>query len=463
MTLEVEKATIAEVLAEFVTTTTFESLPARPVEMAKLFAVDVIGCMIGASREPQARALIEVLQEEGGAPHSSVIGGGFKTSVMNAAFINGVKGHIFDFDDDHREGTMHPSVAVFPAVFALAEKQRASGAQMLRAFIVGLEVMIRMGESFLGKSYYQGFHPTGVCGVFGAAAGCAALLGLDRQQATYALGLAGSFASGTLEWRTEGAWQKPLQPGHASMMGYVAASLAKRNFIGARTIFEGPDGVIRAYSYKDEYDYGRLTNGLGSTWEMADNSIKVHACCRFAAPVADCALDLVRQGLEAKDVEKIVTRVGDFTIRSLCILSDRKYRPQTHVDAQFSLPYTVAVAIARKRTGVAEFKGDTLKDPEVLALADKVTWELDPAAEALWPKAYPATLVVTLKDGRVLQAHADFPKGDPENPVTMSEVVDKFNLLTEGLIAKGKAAELVELLKRLDTLPDLSVVADHAR
>lgn len=462
MTTTADKLTIAEVIADFVIETTFQSLPQRPVDMAKLFMVDVLGCMIGAGREPQAKALIDVLQEEGGAPHSSVVGGGFKTSVMNAAFINGVKGHIFDFDDDHREGTMHPSVAVFPAVFALAEKQRASGAEFLRAFIVGLEVMIRMGESFLGKSYYQGFHPTGVCGVFGAAAGCAALLGLDRRQTAYALGLAGSFASGTLEWRTEGAWQKPLQPGHASMMGYVAASLAKRNFVGARTIFEGPDGVIRAYSYKDEYDYGRLTEGLGKVWEMADNSIKVHACCRFAAPIADCALDLVRQGLEAGDVDKIVTKVGDFTIRSLCILSDRKYRPQTHVDAQFSLPYTVAVAIARKRTGVDEFKGETLKDPEVLALADKVTWELDPAAEALWPKAYPATLVVTLKDGRVLQAHADFPKGDPENPVSMDEVIDKFNILTERFLSRDKAAELVEAVRRVERLPDVSAVADRA-
>jgi len=454
---------IAEVISDFVTTCTIDRIPQRAIDAAKLFTVDVLGCMIGATDEPQARALIEVLKEEGGAPHSSVVAGGFKTSVMNAAFINGVKGHIFDFDDDHREGTMHPSVAVFPAVFALAEKRHASGNDLLRALILGLEVMIRMGESFLGKSYYQGFHPTGVCGVFGAAAGCASLLGLTPKQTTYALGLAGSFASGTLEWRTEGAWQKPLQPGHASMMGYVAASLAQKDFIGARTIFEGPDGVIRAYSYKDQYDYGRLTDDLGTRWEMADNSIKVHACCRFAAPIADCALELARQGIEAKDVAKIVTKVGDFTIRSLCTLSDRKYRPQTHVDAQFSLPYTVAVAIARKRTGVAEFKGDTLKDPVVLALCDKVTWELDPAAEALWPKAYPATLVVTMNDGRIFEAHSDYPRGDPENPVSMAEVVEKFNMLTEKFLDPRKGTEVVDRVNRLEQVSDVGALADLVR
>ncbi len=458
-----QSLTIAETLAAFVTRCRFEDIDPRAVDSAKLFMIDVLGCTIGASNEPQAKALIEVLREEGGAPHSSAIGCGFKTSVMNAAFINGLKGHVFDFDDDHREGTMHPSVAVFPAVFALAEKMHASGRDTLRAFVLGLEVMIRMGESFLGKSYYQGFHPTGVCGVFGAAAGCSALLGLPPAQVTYALGLAGSFASGTLEWRTEGAWQKPLQPGHASMMGYVAASLARRDFIGARTIFEGPDGVIRAYSYKDQFDYSRLTDGLGERWEMADNSIKVHACCRFAAPIADCALDLARQGIRTSDIEKVVTKVGDFTIRSLCTLSDRKYRPQTHVDAQFSLPYTVAVALVRKRTGVEEFKGDALKDPEILALADKVTWELDPAAEALWPKAYPATLVIMMKDGTTHEAHSDFPKGDPENPVSLAEVVEKFSHLTERFVSTDKAKAVVAGIRSIESLRDASEVADLVR
>lgn len=455
--------TIAETIADFVTTTSYERIATRAIDAAKLFTVDVLGCMIGASAEPQAKALIDVLRDEGGAPQASVVGGGFKTSVKNAAFVNGLKGHVFDFDDDHREGTMHPSVAVFPAVFALAERRGASGRETLRALVLGLEVMIRMGESFLGKSYYQGFHPTGVCGVFGAAAGCSVLLGLTAKQTTWALGLAGSFASGTLEWRTEGAWQKPLQPGHAAMMGTIAAALAQRDFVGARTIFEGPDGVIRAYSYKDQYDVARLTDGLGERWEMADNSIKVHACCRFAAPIADCAIALAKQGIDATAIRRIVTKVGDFTIRALCTGSDRKVRPLTHVDAQFSLPYTVAVALVRKRTGVEEFKGDTLHDPAVLALADKVSWELDPAAEALWPKAYPATLVVTMNDGRVIESHADYPKGDPENPVSMAEVVEKFGALTERFIDAKRRGRIVALAQRLDSLPNVAALADLVR
>lgn len=454
---------IAEIVAEFIVNRRYDDLPKETTEKVKHYIIDVIGCMVGASREAQAKALIEVMRKEDGSPDSSVFSHGFKTSVMNAALINGTMGHIFDFDDDHREGTMHPTVVVFPAVFALGERLRVSGKDLMRALIIGLEVMIRVGESFLGKSYYQGFHPTGTCGVFGAAAGCASLLGLDVKRTTYALGLAGSFTSGTQEWSTEGSWQKPLQAGHPAMFGVLSASLAEKGFIGARTVFEGPNGFIRAHSFKDIFDYGRITETLGKKWEMMDTSIKVHACCRFGGPVADCALDLYRQGVRAKDVKKIVAKVSDFTIRVLCTPSEPKYRPITHVDAQFSLPYTIAVAICKNKTGPGEFKEEVLDDPEVLKLADKITWELDPEAEKVYPKAYPATVIATLNDGREVVSHVDYPKGDPENPVSMEEIVRKFNSLTEKYFDQKKREKVVEELKRLETVDNISKIGDLLR
>jgi 2-methylcitrate dehydratase PrpD len=454
---------IAEIVAEFIVNRRYDDLPKETTEKVKHYIVDVIGCMVGASREAQAKALIEVMRKEDGSPDSSVFSHGFKTSVMNAALINGTMGHIFDFDDDHREGTMHPTVVVFPAVFALGERLRVSGKDLMRALIIGLEVMIRVGESFLGKSYYQGFHPTGTCGVFGAAAGCALLLRLDVKRTTYALGLAGSFTAGTQEWSTEGSWQKPLQAGHPAMFGVLSASLAEKGFIGARTVFEGPNGFIRAHSFKDIYDYSRITETLGKKWEMMDTSIKVHACCRFGGPVADCALDLYRQGVRAKDVKRVVAKVSDFTIRVLCTPPEPKYRPVTHVDAQFSLPYTIAVAICTNKTGPGEFKEEVLGDPEVLKLADKITWELDPAAEAVYPKAYPATVIVTLNDGREVVSHVDYPKGDPENPVSMEEIVRKFNSLTEKYFDQKKREKVVEELKRLETVDNISKIGDLLR
>jgi len=458
-----EKKWLAEVLAEFLVQEKFDDLPREAVEKVKEYIIDVIGCTVGASKQPQIKALAKVMQAEGGRPHSSVFAHGFKTSVMNAALLNGTMGHTFDFDDDHREGTMHPSVAVFPAVFALGEKLKVKGKDFLRSFILGLEVMIRLGESLLGKSYYQGFHPTGTCGVFGAAASCAALLGLDVTRTKYALGIAGSFSAGTQECTGEGAWQKPLQAGHPAMGGVLAASLAEKSYIGSGTVFDGPSGLIKALSFKDQFDYSRITESLGKKWEMMDTSIKVHACCRFSGPAADCALDLYRQGVRAKDVKKITAKVGDFTVRMLCNPIERKLRPVTHVDAQFSLPWAIAVAISKNSTGINEFRGEVLHDPEVLALAEKVAWEIDPEAEAMYPKAYPATLVAELNDGRTFQAHVDFPKGDPENPATKEEILSKFHSLTKKFFDKKKREKIITMCDHLEEIPNIAKLADLVR
>ncbi len=457
---------IAEILADFIAQTRFADLPDVVVTKAKHHILDTIGCSLGACEEKQATTLLEIIKVQGGEPQSSVYGQGFKTSVMNAALLNATQGHIFDFDDDHREGTMHPSVAVLPAVLALGEHRNATGKDVLRAYVLGVETMIRIGEAFLGKSYYQGFHPTGTCGVFGAAAGCAALLNLDALRIVSALGIAGSFAAGTLEWRTEGSWQKPLQAGHPAMHGVLAAFLAADGFIGARTIFDGPDGVIRAFSHKDTYDYRRVTHALGGTWEFLDTSIKIHACCRFGAPVADCALDLYRQGVHPDMVDKIIAKVSDFSIRVLCNPPEQKYRPQTHVDAQFSLPYTIAVALHKNQAGVNEFKKQARYDPQILALAEKVIWELDPAAEAVYPKAYPATLVATLKDGKTYTAQVEFPRGDPENPASGEEIIQKFEALTRDRTddsTQSSIRDLVEHFEDVDSVPSLGDLCRRRR
>jgi 2-methylcitrate dehydratase PrpD len=454
---------LAEIVAEFLVQEKFEDLPRETVEKAKEYTLDVIGCTVGASKETQVNILTKLLVAEGGNPRSSVFNHGFKTSIMNAALFNGTMGHTFDYDDDHREGTMHPSVAVFPAVFALGEERQVTGKDFIRSFILGLEVMIRTGESLLGKSYYQGFHPTSTCGVFGAAGGCATILGLDVKRTIYALGLAGSFSSGTMAWADSGSWQKPLQAGHPAMFGVMSALLAEEGFIGASTIFDGTNSIIRALSFKDQYDFGRITETLGKKWEMVDTSIKVHACCRFSGPVADCALDLYKQGVRAKDVKTITAKVGDFSIRTLCIPPEKKKRPVTHVDAQFSIPWAVATAICRNSTGIDEFRGESLHDPELLALAAKVTWELDPAVEAVYPKAYPATLVAELLDGRILQAHVDYPKGDPESPATREDILNKFHSLTEKYLNSERRKKIIDTVDRLEKVTNITQLADLVR
>jgi 2-methylcitrate dehydratase PrpD len=454
---------IAEALGEFVVSQKYEALPKETIEKAKMLILDVIGCIVGASKEEQSEALLEVMKDKGGEPESTVFGCGFKTSATNAALLNGTMGHIFELDDDHRLALMHSSVVVLPAVFALGEKLKVSGKELLRAFILGSEVMIRVGESYLGKSQYKGFHTTGTCGVFGAATGCGLFLGNDATQTTYALGISGSFSAGVMKWRREGSWQKPLQAGHAAMCGILAASLGRKNFLGARSIFEEPDGVVRLFSLDDDYDFTPMTKDLGKKWEMMDVSIKVQACCRFAATSVDCALDLYRQGVRSKDVKQLVVKANKMTITSLCYPTEVKLRPTTHVDAQQSVPYGVAVAICRNRAGVDEFRKEMLENPEVLELIDKISWEVDPAAEAAYPDRYPTTIEATLKDGRKVVSHFEYPKGDPENPATMDEVKEKFNGLTERFLDRQRREKVIEEINRLETNDNIAKIGDLLR
>ena len=189
---------------------------------------------------------------------------------------------------------------------------------------------------------------------------------------------------------------------------------------------------------------------------MSDTSIKVHACCRFSAPLADCALDLRRQGVTADSVAEILATGSKYTLKVLCDPPERKYKPQNIVDAQFSLPYAVACGIVKGRESIFEFTDESIKDPKVIELASKVKWEMDPKAEEVYPKIWPATVIVRTKDGKTYTAHVDYPKGDPENAVSFSEVEEKFRLLAGLTIGKTKIDRVIEYCANLEKLDNVN-------
>lgn len=449
--------TISQRIANIGSGLKYEDLPEQVQNNAKKFILDVIGCILAAKEHPSARIMVDtVFNEIGGRPDSTIMGYGLKVSPNLAALANGMMGHSFDSDDDHREGIQHPTIVVFPALLALAEKYGLDGKSFLTAFVFGSEVTIRAGEAFLGQTYYQGFHPTGTCGVFGASAGVAKLLNLDETGIAAAMGLAGSQAAGLLEWKAQGTWTKRYQAGHAAMCGVISGLLAKGGFTSPTTVFEGEDGFIRAYSYKDIYDLNKLTDNFGKKWEMEDTSIKVHSCCRFSAPLADCGVDLYKRGINPDDVESILAKVNKYSIKVLCVPEDRKYHPQTEVDAQFSLPYAIACGMVKGRETLFEFTEEAIQDQRVLDLMQKIKYELDPEAEAVYPKYYPCTVIVKTKDGREFTSHVDYPKGDPENPVSFDETVEKFRLFSSQTIGKNKAERIIEYVKNLEKLDDMN-------
>lgn len=453
--------TLSQQIAEIGEKLKYEDLPQLVVDNSKKFILDLIGNLLASKHVESSKIIVDTVKDMGGIPTSTVVGCNYKTSAPLAALANGTLGHAFDMDDDHREGTQHSSVVVFPAVFALAERYKKSGKDLITAFVYGSEITIRLGEAFLGQTYYQGFHPTGTCGVFGAAGGAAKIMGLNATQIAYALGIAGSQAAGLLEWKAQGSWTKRFQAGNPAMGGALGAMMASRNYTSPTTVWEGEDGFIRAYSYKDIWDMNKISEEFGKRWEMADTSIKVHACCRFSAPLADCALDLYKQGVDVDQVESILAKVNKYSIKVLTIPTETKADPKTVVDAQFSLPYAIAVGMVKGRETIAEYTNESIRDPKVLELAKKVTWELDPEAEKVYPKYYPCTVIVKMKDGSTYTSHVDYPKGDPENPVTWEEAVEKFRFMAghhAGTVEQDKIIDLVSRLETLENLDELSEV-----
>lgn len=450
-----KKETVAEVVSKFALDLTYDTMSPDLRHMTKRFILDNIGCMLGGGREESSREIVNVAKILGGEPQSTVIGFRFKTSFVSAAMTNATVGHSLELDDDHRVGTQHPGIEVVPTALAVAEYTGASGEEVIAAVCAGCEVAIRVGEAFLGDAYYQGFHPTGTCGVFGAAVAAGKLLKLTLPQMVNALGIAGSQSSGLREWKASGAWTKRYQAGHANFAGAMAAIMAKQGYTGPWTVFEGTYGVLRAYSYQLHYDANVIIDKLGEKFEMVDTSIKPHACCRFAQPLVDAALKVVKEhDLWPKDIKSVKIGTGKNTLIALTEPHERKWNPQTGVDAQFSLPFSVAVAITRRVALAEEFTEKYFKDPEILSFMERIEGYLSPEVEACWPESYPAIATIETYDGHTYTDKVDFPKGDPENPVTDEELENKFRYLTEGRISAENIERVVGILKTLEAQAD---------
>ncbi len=243
---------LSQQVAEVGANLKYEDLPDLVVENSKKFILDLIGNLLASKHIESTQIMADTVMSMGGKEISTVVGFNHKTSPMLAALANGTMGHAFDMDDDHREGTQHSSVVVLPAVLAAAEAYHKSGKDVLLGFVYGSEITIRLGEAFEGQTYYQGFHPTGTCGVFGATGGVAKVMGLNYDQITNALGIAISSSAGTLEWKAQGTWTKRLQAGHPAMCGVMSAELASRGYTGPTTVWDGP-GRIPACLFLQRY------------------------------------------------------------------------------------------------------------------------------------------------------------------------------------------------------------------
>lgn len=446
-------------LVEYCHTIGHQTLPKEIDEYARLLLLDYMGvAAAGAAMEESSRIANAVARAMGGVPEASAFGLDEKLPAAMAAFANGITEHSIEMDDTHSAASSHPGVVIWSAALALAEREGLTGAELLPAAAAGYEMACRAGYAGAPPSMYaRGFHPTSASGAFGAAVTSACLLNLPVEQMLNAVGIAGSFASGNMEYLAEGTLTKRVQPGQAAHAGILSALLAQQGYTGPGTILEGEFGFLHAYS--DAAVVERLTANLGVTWELALTGIKAFGCCRYMQSPMDAAMRAARgQNWSPEQVTAI--RVG-LVSAGWGLVADPiedKYAPETRVDGQFSLPFGVATVLVNGRGTVAEFRESQLTNPAILGLARKVMIHHDDALDRAYPALWPSWCEIELSDGRTLRGEVNTTKGEPENPMTPPEVRAKFKTLATTFWSDERAAAVMQTVEGIASLPVLQLM-----
>jgi len=432
-------------LSEYVVNLKFSDLPVDVVDGAKLCFLDWLGVTLRGSKEPLTKILVHLAETQGGNPQATVIGQKKKTSLLQAALINGSASHALDFDDVHLKMMGHPSVPVFPAILGLGEWKKASGKEFIAAFIAGFEAECRIASIVYPEHYLCGWHATGTLGHFGAAAGCANLLQLDSPQAINALGLAGTQAAGLKQ--VFGTMGKPFHAGKAAMNGLLSALLAEQGFTCSPDMLEGEKGFSKVLSTRA--DPAQALEGLGLNFAIREVVFKRHASCFETHPAIDAVLALKEEhGLTPDQVDSI-----QLTAFPLACDIAGKPAPQTGLEAKFSLSFCIALALAEGDTSEASFFDEKVRDSSLVVLRDKVTIEPD---ATLSPSR--AKIKIFLGGGRVLEKFMDTLDLGKDPKKMEQDLKRKFHMLSVPIVGQEKTEKLISSIDRLEEISDLSEV-----
>jgi 2-methylcitrate dehydratase PrpD len=417
--------------------------------MCDAVMMDVAGLCVAARNSDFVQAALSASGEPGAC---TLIGhaGGF--NVATAALCNGTAAHGEDYDDTFEGGPVHAGAVVVPAVLATAEQHALSGHELAWGIAVGCEVMCRLCPVAPKLVHKAGFHPTAVFGALGAAAGVASALSLSATHWWNALGIAGSMASGIIEYLAEGAWTKRMHPGWAAQSGYRAARLAQAGFTGPRTLFEGEHGFFHAFANTESGDFDAMLEGVGERWLSADIAFKPYACGTMAHPYIDCARKLVAQGVRPEEVAAIECKTAEGIVHRLWEPLAAKQSPPNGYAAKFSIPYAIAVGMLRGDAGLIEYEDAVVRDPSVRALAAKVRYVIDP--DNPYPRRFTGHVRVVLNSGEVREASQDHFRGGRDEPLSTEALEAKFvaNCIYGGWSA-DRANEALTALKALRAMP----------
>jgi 2-methylcitrate dehydratase PrpD len=445
---------ITQEFASYCNRMKFNDLSDEVIDCAKYRFLDFISVACRGSIEDPSQTVYRFVREmEKG--EGVIVGTRQKAPYLYSALANGTSSHSIEMDDVDNEASLHPGVVVFPSALAAGEMSGASGKRFILAVVLGYEVMIRLGTALGPENTYQrGFHPTGTCGVFGSSVASSKILGLQEEEILNAIGISGSQAAGSMEYLAQGAWTKPFHAGWAAHGGMVAALLSRKGFKGPSSILEGRDGFLHAYS--NGADPSRVLEGLDSRFQILRTSVKSHACCRYMHAPIDAVLKIVNENnLRPEQVKKI--KVGILRAGAPLIAEpiERKYNPQSIVDAQFSMPFGAAAALLYGKAGLKEFQPSTIQSRPVKEMMRKVECIVDPELDRTFPKQWRATAEILTEDERSYSTTVDYPKGDPENPLSWEEMIERFHDLTGQIMKKDQRLKIVEAVERLDAIKDM--------
>ncbi|HZM34013.1 MAG TPA: MmgE/PrpD family protein [Burkholderiales bacterium] len=417
--------TVSGELGAFVAALQWEDIPPEVRTRARHLILDAVGCALAARKFAFSSQSLQSILELAGPGDRAVIGQRLRLPLRDAVLANGLLAHGLDYDDTHTEAIAHLTVSVFPTVLGLASQEGLSMKELLTAYMAGIEAGARLGAVAKGGFHQVGFHPTGVIGAFACALAAGKLYGLDAQGLAQAQGVALSVASGSLEFLEDGAWTKRFHPGWAGVGGIVAAALARGGFKAPGGAYEGRFGLYASYlgPRAAECELPRATAALGGTWETMNVGLKPFPACHFAHAFADAALSLHKE-VSPKEIREIRALVPAEIVKTVCEPATAKRRPVSDYDAKFSLPFIIAASLIRGRFGLAELEESALKDPEILELAGKVTYEIDP--QSSFPKHYCGEVIVRTSEGRALRRREQVNRGCADRPLSNAEIAAKF-------------------------------------
>ena len=442
-------------LARFVVNLRLKDLPAPVVDKTGSLVLDTLGCCLAAARYDFSRAVRATAERLGGPPESALVGSRVRVAAANAALANATLAHGLDFDDTREDAIVHTGSVAVTTSLAVGEAAVASGRAALEAIVAGVEVMCRVGLAVPGKFHARHYHPTALTGTFGAAAAAGKLYELTEDELVHAFGICGSQAAGIIEYLSDGSWTKRLHAGWAAHAGVVAALLAQAGFTGPETVFEGEHGFYRAFAGGvDEGRLDQLLGSVGAAWELEQLTFKPYPCGSIAQPYMDCALRVRdHHRVRPDDIVEIRCRTAEGPVPRLWEPLAAKHAPQNGYAAKFSLPYLLAVILTRGRASLAEFEDDVVKDPAILALASRVSYELDPTID--YPRQFVGHVRVRLQDGRLVEERQDHPRGGPDSPMRRDEIESKFRGNASLVMPADQASRVIRSIEALATTPSL--------